>query len=296
MTTKRVALGRGLAALIPQAQAGAIPIPVPMPRADGTPAAGQESLVPLSLIDPNPAQPRSAIRAEALEQLARSIQESGVVQPILVRPMAEGRFQIIAGERRFRAAQKIGLSTIPAVVRNVADDRVLEFALVENIQREELTPIEEAQALRRLQDELGLTQEALAGKVGKDRATVANSLRLLRLPPEVREELHRGTLSAGHARALLAIEDPAELRDLAAQIIRQGLSVRQVEARVKSARNPRPDRVRKVDANTRAAEEKLRNKLGARVEIARKRGRGEIRIPFDTEAELNRLYLWIMRG
>jgi ParB family chromosome partitioning protein len=236
------------------------------------------------------------MRPEALEQLARSIQESGVVQPILVRPVANGRFQIIAGERRFRAAQKLGLPTIPAVVRSVADERVLEFALVENIQREELTPIEEAQALRRLQDELGLTQEALAAKVGKDRATVANTIRLLRLPAEVREELQRGTLSAGHARALLAVDDQTVLRDLAALAIKQGLSVRQVEARVQATRNPRALKIRKVDPNTRAAEEKLRSKLGARVEISRKRGKGEIRIAFDNEAELNRLYLWIVRG
>ena len=188
------------------------------------------------------------------------------------------------------------MATIPAVVRTVADDRVLEFALVENIQREELTPIEEAQALRRLQDELGLTQEALAGKVGKDRATVANTIRLLRLPAEVREELQRGTLSAGHARALLSIEDPAALRDLAAQAVKQGLSVRQVEARVLAIKNPKAAKTRKVDANTRAAEEKLRAKLGARVEILRKRGKGEIKIAFDSEAELNRLYLWIVRG
>jgi ParB family chromosome partitioning protein len=236
------------------------------------------------------------MRPEALEQLARSIQESGVVQPILVRPIANGRFQIIAGERRFRAAQKLGLPTIPAVVRTVPDDRVLELALVENIQREELTPIEEAQALRRLQDELGLTQEALAARVGKDRATVANTIRLLRLPAEVREELQRGTLSAGHARALLSVDDQTVLRDLAALAIKQGLSVRQVEARVQATRNPRALKIRKVDPNTRAAEEKLRAKLGARVEISRKRGKGEIRIAFDSEAELNRLYLWIIRG
>lgn len=285
-----MALGRGLSSLIPQAPTH--------PSTDPGAAArgGAESLVPLSLIDANPAQPRTSIRPEALEQLARSIQESGVVQPILVRPVANGRFQIIAGERRFRAALKLGLSTIPAVVRSVADDRVLEFALVENIQREELTPIEEAQALRRLQDELGLTQEALASKVGKDRATVANTIRLLRLPAEVREELQRGTLSAGHARALLAVEDQAVLRDLAALAIKQGLSVRQVEARVQATKNPKAARVRRVDPNTRAAEEKLRAKLGARVEISRKRGKGEIRISFDSEAELNRLYLWIIRG
>ena len=291
MSVKRVALGRGLSSLIPQA-----PTQSSAEAQAATRSAGAESLVPLSLIDANPAQPRTTIRAEALEQLARSIQESGVVQPILVRPVANGRFQIIAGERRFRAAQKLGLPTIPAVVRTVADDRVLEFALVENIQREELTPIEEAQALRRLQDELGLTQEALASKVGKDRATVANTIRLLRLPAEVREEVQRGTLSAGHARALLALEDPAALRDLAALAIKQGLSVRQVEARVQATRNPKTPKVRKVDANTRAAEEKLRAKLGARVEITRKRGKGEIRIAFDSEAELNRLYVWITRG
>jgi ParB family chromosome partitioning protein len=291
MSVKRMALGRGLSALIPQPAQSPTASPAAVPR-----GAEAESLVPLSLIDANPAQPRTSIRPEALEQLARSIAESGVVQPILVRPAANGRFQIIAGERRFRAAQKLGLATIPAVVRAVADDRVLEFALVENIQREELTPIEEAQALKRLQEELGLTQEALAAKVGKDRATVANTLRLLRLPAEVREELQRGTLSAGHARALLPIEDPVVLRDLANQIIKQGLSVRQVEARVQSARNPRAQKVRKVDANTRAAEEKLRSKLGSRVEINRKRGKGEIRIAFENEADLNRLYLWILRG
>lgn len=291
MSMKRMALGRGLSALIPQPP-GAANNAATAPMGRST----TESLIPISLIDPNPAQPRTSIRPEALEQLARSIQESGVVQPILLRPVANGRFQIIAGERRFRAAQKLGLPTIPAVVRTIADDRVLEFALVENIQREELTPIEEAQALRRLQDELGLTQEALAGKVGKDRATVANTLRLLRLPAEIREDVQQGALSAGHARALLAVEDASTLRDLAAQAIKQGLSVRQLEARVQALKNPKTAKVRKTDANTRAAEEKLRAKLGARVEINRKRGKGEIRIAFDSEAELNRLYLWIVRG
>ncbi len=290
MSVKRMALGRGLSALIPQAQN---PVSTGATQAR---TAGSESLVPLSLIDVNPSQPRTTLRPEALEQLSRSIQESGVIQPILLRPAANGRFQIIAGERRFRAALKLGLSTIPAVVRPVADNRVLEFALVENIQRENLTPIEEAQALRRLQDELGLTQEALAGKVGKDRATVANTLRLLRLPAEVREELQRGTLSAGHARALLALEDQAALRELAAQAIKQGWSVRQVEARVRAARSPKTPKGRRADANTRAAEEKLRTRLGARVEIHRKRGKGEIRIAFDSETELNRIYLWIVRG
>jgi ParB family chromosome partitioning protein len=290
MSLKRTALGRGLSALIPPA-----PGTTGSDTASGR-ASSAESLVPLALIDPNPAQPRTTIRPEALEQLSRSIQESGVVQPILLRPVPNGRYQIIAGERRFRAAQKLGLTTIPAAVRTIADDRVLEFALVENIQREELSPIEEAQALRRLQDELGLTQEALAGKVGKDRATVANTIRLLRLPADVREELQKGTLSAGHARALLAIDDQATVKDLAAQAIKQGWSVRQMEARVQATKNPSPRKVRKVDANTRAAEERLKAKLGARVEISRSRGKGEIRIGFDNEAELNRLFVWILRG
>ena len=289
MNSKRLALGRGLSALIP-------PASPPTPPAYTPSARGSEVFVPLGLIDANPQQPRTSIRPEALEQLAQSIEESGVIQPILLRNTPNGRYQIIAGERRFRAAQKIGLSTIPAVVRTVADDRVLEYALVENIQREELTPIEEAQALRRLQDELGLTQEALATKVGKDRATVANTLRLLRLPAEIRDELHRGTLSAGHARALLSLEDPKAQRDLATLAIRQGLSVRQTEARVQVARKPKTPTLRKVDPNTRAAEEKLRAKLGARVEISRRRGKGEIRITFESEAELNRLYSWIIRG
>ena len=291
MSTKRMALGRGLSALIPASPN--VSRPQGPDRAEN---GATESLVPLSLIDPNPNQPRTNIRAEALDQLARSIQESGIVQPILLRPVASGRYQIVAGERRYRAAQKLGLVTVPAVVRAVADDRVLEFALVENIQREELTPIEEAQALRRLQDELGLTQESLAGKVGKDRATVANTLRLLKLPAEVREAVQEGALSAGHARALLPVEDQEELRALARLAISQRLSVRQIEARVKAAKTPKGAKSRKVDANTRAAEERLRAKLGSRVEINRKRGKGEIRIAFDSEAELNRIFLWILRG
>lgn len=293
MSAKRTALGKGLSALIPSTTPGAAPSSSVQSLVSGR---GSETLVPLALIDANPHQPRISIRPESLDQLARSIEQSGVVQPILLRPAANGRFQIIAGERRFRAAQKIGLSTIPSVVRAIADDRVLEFALVENIQREGLTPIEEAQALKRLQEELGLTQEALAGKVGKDRATVANTLRLLRLPAEIRENLHSGALSAGHARALLSLEDPKAQRDLAAQAIKLGLSVRQTEARVQAARSPRLPKARKIDPNTRAAEEKLRAKLGARVEIARKGGKGEIRIAFESEPELNRLYLWILRG
>src|SRR6185295_12569705 len=166
--------------------------------------------------EPNPFQPRSRVHPARLEELASSIRESGLVQPILARPLPGGRYQIIAGERRWRAAQKVGLATVPITLRDVADDKLLELALVENIQREELTPLEEAQAFHRLQDELALTQEEVARRVGRDRSTVANTLRLLRLPARVRELLADGKLDAGHARALLALERAEQQVELAA--------------------------------------------------------------------------------
>lgn len=286
--TKRVALGKGLSALIPERSTVTGP---------STSSAGPETFVPVALIDPNPDQPRTSLRAAPLQELAQSIRESGVVQPIVVRPAAQGRYQIVAGERRWRAAQIAGLSTVPVVIRKVSDEKMAEMALVENIQREDLTPIEEATALRKLQEVLGLTQEGLAQKVGKDRATVANTLRLLRLPGEVRDAISKGTLSAGHARALLALDSGEAQRDMAQLAIKHGLSVRQVEARVKAAASPsRSKQPRKVDANTRAAEERLKARLGARVEIARRGKSGEIRVFFENEAELDRLFRAIVRA
>src|SRR5438874_6143668 len=259
---KRKALGKGLSALLPD------PEPAPAPL-----AVDRASEAPVASLEPNTFQPRSAMDPARLSELTASIRESGIVQPILVRRHGE-RYQIIAGERRWRAAQQAGLATVPVVVREVADDRLLELALVENIQRQELSPLEEAQAFHRLQEELRLTQEEVARKVGRDRSTVANTLRLLRLPREVRELLNTGALDAGHGRALLALDKAEDQIALAREGARKGLSVREVERRVALMRAPRA-RPAPRDANTRAAEERLRAPLGTRVEIAR-RGRGGV--------------------
>jgi ParB family chromosome partitioning protein len=281
---KRKALGRGLAALIPEPEA--------------TPAAPSPGAfeVPVLALDPNPFQPRATMDARRLAELTASVRESGIVQPILVRQRGE-RYQIVAGERRFRAAQAAGLATVPVTVREVADEHLLELALVENIQREELNAIEEAQAFHRLQGEFSLTQEEIARRVGRDRTTIANTLRLLRLPRELREKVAEGALDAGHARALLALEHAEDQVALGREAARKGLSVREVERRVAQRRAPRGGAggARK-DANTRAAEERLRAALGSRVEIARRGRGGHIRVLFKGEAELNRLYELLVRA
>jgi ParB family chromosome partitioning protein len=279
---KRKALGKGLSALLPD------------PDPDAA-AAGALS-VPIDSLDPNPRQPRSRLDPQRLAELARSIQESGVVQPILARRRGE-RYQIIAGERRWRAAQQAGLPRVPVALREVSDDQLLELALVENIQREELSPLEEAQAYAHLQQELGLTQEQVAHKVGRDRTTIANALRLLRLPRELKALLEQGSLDAGHARALLALERPEQQVALAREAVRQGLSVRAVERRVALLRAPRGGgAARRKDPNTRAAEERLRAALGARVEIARRGRGGLLRIAFASEAELGRLFELLLKA
>ena len=279
---KRKALGKGLSALLPDPEPPAAPAESP----------GEAAVASL---DPNPFQPRSAVDPARLAELAASIRESGMVQPILVRRQGE-RFQIIAGERRWRAAQQAGLATVPVVVREVADDRLLELALVENIQRQELSPLEEAQAFHRLQEELRLTQEEVARKVGRDRSTVANTLRLLRLPKEVRELLNTGALDAGHGRALLALDKAEDQVALAREAARKGLSVREVERRVALVRAPRARPPATRDANTRAAEERLRAALGTRVEITRRGRGGVMRVAFASEAELNRLFEVLVRA
>jgi ParB family chromosome partitioning protein len=278
---KRKALGKGLSALLPEPDAQA--------RTEAT------TEIPIVQLEPNPVQPRTVMDPARLQELAASITESGIVQPILVRKAGAG-YQIIAGERRWRAAQQAGLATVPVTVREVADDRLLELALVENIQREELSPLEEAHAFQRLQQDLGLTQEEVARKVGRDRSTVANSLRLLRLPREARELLSAGRLEAGHARALLAVEHAEDLIGLAREAARKGLSVREVERRVALLRSPATRKESRKDANTRAAEERLHAALGARVEIHRRGRGGSLRILFTGEAELNRLFDHLLRS
>ena len=276
MADKRPALGRGLSALIPDA---------------APPSAGERALeVDSDLLRPNKFQPRTNIDDGKIEELARSIKSNGIIQPIVVRKV-EGGYEIVAGERRWRASQRLGLLKVPVVVRDIPEDRLLAAALIENIQREDLNPIEEAQAYRRLTEEYHLTQEQIAEAVGKDRSSVANFLRLLRLPQEVRANLGSGALSMGHARALLGLPDEEAQLRIARDVVARSLSVRETEALVKKATQPTPPpEPQQKDVHTRAAEEKLRFVLGTRVRIERKRRGGRIEIDFESEDELQRLF------
>jgi ParB family chromosome partitioning protein len=240
---------------------------------------------------PNPRQPRVHIDEHRLEELAQSIRSHGVIQPILVRPV-DGRYEIVAGERRWRAAQRAGLLKVPVAIRDVPDANLLQVALIENIQREDLNPVEEAQAYRRLVDDHQMSQESIGTAVGKDRATVANYLRLLRLPVEVRNDLASASLSMGHARALLALPDDAAQRRVAREVVSRQLSVRDTEALVRRETTPAPPApaARPVDPNTRAAEDQLKVALGTRVRIVRRASGGRIEIEFANEDELQRLY------
>ncbi|MEN3336444.1 MAG: ParB family transcriptional regulator, chromosome partitioning protein [Acidobacteriota bacterium] len=279
MVEKRPALGRGLSALIPDT----------LPSGPG--AADRSLDVDSDLLRPNRFQPRTTMDEEKIEELARSIRANGIIQPIVVRKIEEG-YEIIAGERRWRASQRAGLLKVPVVVREIPEERLLAVALIENIQREDLNPIEEATAYRRLVDEYRLTQEQIADAVGKERSSVANFLRLLKLPQELRACLGSGTLSMGHARALLGLADEAAQLRVGRDVIARSLSVRETEALVKQGGQPAADKPAPVekDVHTRAAEERLRFTLGTRVRIARKRKGGTIEIDFASEEELNRLY------
>jgi ParB family chromosome partitioning protein len=279
---KRPALGKGLSALIPD-------LPE-MPRSAPIDAD-------IDRIVPNDLQPRGYIDDARLQELAESIKSNGVIQPIVVRTVGD-RFQIIAGERRWRAAKLAGLLRVPIVVRDVAPGQeraLLEMALIENIQREDLNPIEEAHAYRRLADQFRLTQEAIATAVGKDRASVANYVRLLKLPDEVRNEVASGRLSMGHARALLSLGSEADQRRTARDIIARRLSVRETESIVKkiadgSGVTGEGAPARPVDVHTRAAEDRLKLLLGTRVRIVRKDKGGRIEIDFTNEEELIRIF------
>ena len=279
MAEKRRALGKGLSALIPDAL---------------EPATTAPAELDIDLLTPSTLQPRHDMDEAALEELARSIRTHGVIQPIVVRPI-DGRYQIIAGERRWRAAQRAGLLRVPVVMREVPggdEQTLLQLALIENIQREDLNPIEQAMAYRRLVDQFHLTQEEVAEAVGKDRSSVANTLRLLKLPEEVRRDVAAGRLSMGHARALLTLEDAAAIRKVAAEAVARDYSVRQVEALVKrlaaGAGRARPEK--RADVHTRAAEEQMRQALGTRVRIIRRGKGGNVRIDFKSEDDLQRIY------
>lgn len=279
----RRALGRGLSALL----------------ADSL-AQGDELLeVDIDLIEPNPDQPRLYFNESKLEELAQSIRSNGLVQPILLRRVSNGRYQIVAGERRWRAAQKAGLHKVNAVIRSIPDAKLLELALIENIQRQELNPIEEAQAYQRLIQNLGLTQDEVAKRVGKDRSSIANYLRLLKLPAKIQQMLEEDLLTMGHARAILGLESEEDQLKLAEDIVSRKLSVRETEQAVKRATSNSSNRQSSTpnenDANIRAAELKMKRFLGTQVKIHLNQNGGMIEIDFSSMSELDRIYSVIMR-
>jgi ParB family transcriptional regulator, chromosome partitioning protein len=282
---QRKALGRGLNALL------------------GTPDLETDQLreIDTDRIIPNSHQPRKNFDEDALNELANSIREHGIVQPIVVRPLEDGFFQLIAGERRWRASQRAGLARLPAVVRDAAEDSALELALIENLQREDLNPMEEAQAYERLITDFGLTQEDVARRVGKNRATIANMLRLLRLPPEVQQWLRENRLTTGHAKALLSLSDLDAILDSAKKIIQGNYSVRQAETLVaryanSSVKDDPAGGRGAVDPNVKAAIHALEQALGTKVTVQESGGKGKIELHFFSFEEMNRLYEGLLRA
>ena len=302
----RNALGRGLGALIrePEQQTPAPATPVSQPTtASGAAAApardttGAPLQLDIDLIEPSPYQPRTKFGEEALEELARSIRASGIIQPLVVRPIGN-RYQLIAGERRWRAAQRAGLTKVSVIVRQVPDELALEMTLVENIQREDLNAIEAARAFERLMDEFHVTQEAVAERTGKDRATVANAIRLLKLEPTIQNWIEEGKLSAGHGRALLAVGDPTLRMRYAQRASRGALTVRQIERLAsRRARTASPAPETHLDANVRAAIEELQRHLGTKVLLRQKTKMrpGQLVLEFYDDAQLMGIYDRLMR-
>jgi ParB family chromosome partitioning protein len=276
---KRRALGKGLDSLLPRVQPA-----VAAPAAADT-EGGKPREIPLDQIDRNPFQTRTQVNEEQLAELAASISANGVVQPVLVRPQANGRFQLIAGERRWKASRLAGKETIPAILRQVSDEQAMEITIVENLQRADLNPMEQARAFERLSREFHMTQEQMAVRTGKDRATVANFLRLLRLPATVQGRVESGDLSFGHARALLAFEHAEQIEKAAQRVAALSLSVRQTESYVqgilhpeRSRKDPKPESV--VDPNVREVQERLQRALGLKVHIEDHNGRGKVIIDY----------------
>jgi len=287
----RNALGRGLGALIREPEAVAAS-PAQSLEPAGSRSPGTARLVDIDLIEPSPFQPRTHFREEALAELAQSIQANGIIQPLVLRPVGS-RFQLLAGERRWRAAQRAGLTRVPAVMREVDDGSALEITLVENIQREDLNPVEEARAFERLLNQFQLTQEEVATRTGKDRTTIANAVRLLRLEKAVLDLIEEERISPGHGRALLAISDPKLRVACAQRAARGGLTVRQLERMAsRRSRTPVPSVAPPIDANTRAAIEQLQQALGTRVTL-REPSRtqpGELVIEYYDSAQLAGIY------
>jgi ParB family chromosome partitioning protein len=279
------ALGRGLGALLP-------------PAVEPAPSSGDGAArlleVPVESLTPNPYQPRKGFSPEALGELAASIKTSGILQPIIVRGRGD-RYEILVGERRWRAAQQAGLARVPVLVREASDADALELALVENLLREDLNPLEEAEAYHRLMAEFAWTQDELARRIGKDRSSIANALRLRRLPDVIQEDLRAGRLTMGHARALLGLPTAAAQLRLRGQILAQDWSVRATEAGVRQ-RRPRPSPARRRPAEIEALEEELRLALGTHIRLVGSLSRGRIELPFTSAAELERLHATLTAG
>jgi len=277
---KRKALGKGLGALLPTGGISA-----------STTGKRVFMQCPIEKIIPNRYQPRKVFDETALAELAGSVREKGVLQPLIVRSAGNDSFELIAGERRWRAAQKAGLKEVPVFLKEVSDRESLEIAIIENIQRAELNPVEEAEGYRRLMDEFSYTQEELAGKVGKERATVSNHLRILKLPEEVKKDIADGRLSLGHAKALLGLEKREEIIEAKKAVIKKGMSVREAESLVKRTRQGRLKKktAAKVDNDLAGLEERLKRHFGTRVRIARSGGKGKVEINFYSDEELESL-------
>lgn len=268
---KKRGLGRGLGALIP--------------GADETERLTEPSTAAISSIQTNPFQPRHRFQEDRVDELARSIREKGILQPLLVRRRGES-YELIAGERRLRAAQRAGMDTVPITVRDVADEEMLELALIENIQREDLTPIEEARAYKTLIDELHITQQDLSDRIGRDRSTIANSIRLLQLPDGIQADIESGAISAGHARALAMAQSDSARLDLAKRVVRERLSVRQTERIARQHRRESPPE----DADVIEIERRLTEVLGTRVRVQGKtKEQGKIEIEYYSLEQLNGL-------
>lgn len=288
---KRKALGKGLESLLPRISAVATPPEEPpkAPSADGKPRE-----ISLEAIERNPFQTRTRFDETALAELAASIAATGVVQPILVRPLPDSRFQLVVGERRFLASKKAGKQTIPAIVRQVSDEQAMEITIVENLQRADLNPMEQARAYERLMREFKLTQEQMAQRTGKDRASVANFLRLLRLPPEVQTKVEAGELTFGHARTLLSLENPEAILKAAQKVVALSMSVRQTESYVQGLVNPEKREVttkvkEPLDPNVREARDLLQRALGLKVTIEDRKGKGRVIIEYSSLSDFDEL-------
>lgn len=290
MNDKRKALGRGLDSLLPGRPVSA-PIAMPAPQQTGAP---QE--IAVDSIDANPYQTRRRINEQALQELAESIKTSGVVQPIVLRPIANSRYQVVAGERRWLASRRAGRTTVPAVVRQVSNEQAIEITIIENLQREDLNPVEQALAFERLSREFNMTQEQIAARTGKDRASIANFIRLLKLPQAIQNAMEEGSLSFGHGKVLLSLAGFPELLERAAQeVIARHLSVRQTEELVGRLLNPeaseqKPEKpVQVVDPNVREAQRSLESSLGVKVEILDRKGKGKIILKYGSLEDFDRI-------